>query len=155
MSEELRVCKKCGQTRSIFEFPLVRAGQVYRRHVCVECQKIRQKEWDRRAHLKRRDDPEKYQKRLAEQRVRYRENYQERYKAAKLEYNKTRRPGKLNAAHAAVKRAVDSGRLIRPNVCFQCNKETFVEAHHDDYSRPLDVRWLCRSCHSKIHRFYK
>ena len=26
-----------------------------------------------------------------------------------------------------------------------------VVAHHDDYSKPLDVRWLCRSHHMQLH----
>ncbi len=26
-----------------------------------------------------------------------------------------------------------------------------VEAHHDDYTKPFDVRWLCRLHHNELH----
>ncbi len=35
--------------------------------------------------------------------------------------------------------------------CEICGKPETV-AHHDDYSKPLDVRWLCRAHHQEWHR---
>jgi hypothetical protein len=37
------------------------------------------------------------------------------------------------------------GRL-RPEPCQDCGTTESVEMHHHDYTRPLDVTWLCRSC---------
>ena len=52
-------------------------------------------------------------------------------------------------AHAAVARAVKSGKLIK-QPCEKCGDEK-TQAHHDDYSKPLDVRWLCDPCHRAHH----
>lgn len=54
-------------------------------------------------------------------------------------------------ARAAVARALVSGALERPAACEECGAETALEAHHDDYSKPLDVRWLCPGCHTDAH----
>jgi hypothetical protein len=32
-----------------------------------------------------------------------------------------------------------------------CKRKTKLHAHHEDYKRPLNVIWLCRSCHQRIH----
>src|SRR4051794_27601008 len=45
-------------------------------------------------------------------------------------------------AHTAVARAIADGRLTK-GACEVCGEER-ADAHHDDYSKPLDVRWLCR-----------
>lgn len=39
---------------------------------------------------------------------------------------------------------------LKKQPCFVCG-ETKVDAHHPDYSRPLDVIWLCRPHHIKLH----
>jgi len=52
-------------------------------------------------------------------------------------------------AQQMVQRAVRAGRLVR-KPCEMCGAGKTV-AHHDDYSKPLDVRWLCHSCHKSHH----
>jgi len=47
--------------------------------------------------------------------------------------------------------AVKNGVLIRPSCCDRCRKECKPDGHHKDYSKPLDVDWLCRSCHKLWH----
>lgn len=54
-------------------------------------------------------------------------------------------------AHSSVYRAVKAGRLTRPENCSRCGKSSAVHAHHTDYSKPLDVQWLCPSCHKGLH----
>lgn len=48
--------------------------------------------------------------------------------------------------------AIKRGRVIRPRFCEQGSRECNgpIEAHHDDYTKPLNVRWLCRKHHRKI-----
>lgn len=58
-------------------------------------------------------------------------------------------PEKMNA-YNKVKRAIRSGKLI-PGPCEECGATVRVQAHHDDYSRPLDVRWFCFRHHREHH----
>lgn len=53
-------------------------------------------------------------------------------------------------AHSAVARAVRCGTLTRLP-CESCGNPESV-AHHDDYDKPLDVRWLCPACHCQYHK---
>lgn len=39
--------------------------------------------------------------------------------------------------------------LLKINTCEICGKK--AEKHHDDYSKPLEVRWLCREHHLENH----
>lgn len=55
------------------------------------------------------------------------------------------------SAHRKVNKALRTGDLVRPDVCNRCGQEARLDAHHEDYSRPLDVEWLCRTCHRRHH----
>lgn len=54
-------------------------------------------------------------------------------------------------AENLVQKAVKRGALIR-KPCESCGSEDCVHGHHDDYNKPLDVRWLCQKCHFEWHK---
>jgi hypothetical protein len=44
-------------------------------------------------------------------------------------------------------KALREGELVRPTSCQDCGVVCKPEGHHDDYDKPVDVRWLCIPCH--------
>lgn len=89
--------------------------------------------------------------------ARYRERHKDdpEYKARRAATSLAwqRRHPEKNRAHSIVYWATRDGRLTRPEACERCGKVCKPEASHDDYSKPLEVEWLCRICHAeKDHR---
>lgn len=64
------------------------------------------------------------------------------------------------SCYDAVRRAKHKGLLVAPNHCNRCKCEakkgkdgrTLLHGHHHDYSKPLDVEWICVKCHRKETR---
>jgi ribosomal protein S27AE len=110
-----------------------RLGRETRCKLCA-CRRVRE---HRAAHV------EEYRERgrLADKTPKRRAYWKERL---------ARRDPRLARAREAVKYALRIGRLER-SPCEACGASE-VDAHHDDYSKPLDVRWLCRLCHSAHHK---
>lgn len=59
------------------------------------------------------------------------------------------------AAYSIVRKAINGKILVRPEKCEKCMKYCNAEAHHEDYMKPLDVKWLCHACHRYEHRKVK
>lgn len=53
-------------------------------------------------------------------------------------------------AHIMVKTALRNG-FLKKYPCVVCGIQK-TEAHHDDYNKPLDVRWLCSKHHKEVHK---
>lgn len=56
-------------------------------------------------------------------------------------------------AISALQHALCTHKLIKPRFCSFCNlsfPSKLIQAHHRDYSKPLEVRWLCPKCHRLI-----
>lgn len=60
---------------------------------------------------------------------------------------------KIKAERAAAN-AVRNGRLVR-GPCETCGTTNKVQGHHDDYTKPLDVRWLCPKHHAEHHKKHR
>jgi hypothetical protein len=92
----------------------------------------------------------------------------ERYRAAGRKYNKTEKAKaghirkqrkkresegpRYRKAHNTIHRAIEAGKLIRPDHCSRCEVQCFPQAHHDDYNKPLSILWLCPICHAQRHK---
>lgn len=55
-------------------------------------------------------------------------------------------------ARSAVNYQIRIGKLTPPNTCTICSQKCKLESHHEDYSKPLDIVWLCKECHTDAHR---
>jgi hypothetical protein len=90
---------------------------------------------------------------------------EERRKQRKAQYNKDAEKQKAYAsnyrvtyperkkAHNIVNNAIRDEKITRPDACSICNSNTcIIQAHHLDYCKPLDVIWVCPSCHKEIHK---
>jgi len=96
--------------------------------------------------------------------LRYRENHEamslyerernqrpeRRAQAIKTQKRRRDREPQRYIARTAVGNALRDGRLKRLP-CERCGATVGVEAHHDDYSKPLDVIWLCFPHHRERH----
>lgn len=73
-------------------------------------------------------------------------------KIAALEYQRRRRQNhpERDSARDTVGRAIKNGKLKRQR-CNVCGTSRKVEAHHPDYTKPLDVVWLCFTHHRAAH----
>lgn len=66
---------------------------------------------------------------------------------------KERNPLKYKA-RSELNNAVVTGNIIKPKVCEECGIEANLHGHHDDYTKALDVRWLCQPCHADWHKLH-
>lgn len=153
----MKVCRECHQEKPLSAF--YKHSQMLDGHLnkCIECVKARIKK-HREANLERVRAYDK-KRSLLPHRVQARKEYAfteagvEARKKASSQY-KERYPMKY-AANVIVNNAVRAGVLIRSDVCSVCGSTTNIEGHHDDYTKPLDVRWLCQACHKEWHRANK
>lgn len=151
----MKTCNTCGKTKPFSEFykhAKMAGGYLSQ---CKECKRAYQRKYRlnnlekvRAKDRERGSLPHRVaaRKEYAE-RMRLDGAHQSRQAKSKREWVK-RNPHK-RAAHVAVGNAIRDGVLIK-EACEVCGCNA-TDAHHDDYTKPLDVRWLCRTHHAEHH----
>lgn len=140
-------CRHCGCDCTV--------GNTYAsdQRACKECTKKRVREnrqakiqyyraYDRKRY---RDDPA----RQAHCQEAGRKHYDATQKAEYARQQRAKHPEKYKARNA-VSNALRSGK-IQKTPCTFCGSTENLHGHHEDYDHPLDVVWLCASCHGKLH----
>jgi len=133
-------CTRCEQVKPLSEFTKSKSQPSGVTSACSECHN--------RASRLYRESPEGRQKHLSNGRARKLDPRKHSMDLArKRKY--TAECSHKRRAHQQVYLAVKSGTLVRPTKCSRCEKECKPEASHHDYSKPLDVEWLCAKCHRR------
>lgn len=110
---------------------------------------------------KRKGYNKKYRDTHKEQVATYKKKYREEHKREHREENlrsyyrhrdriMEERREKYNHASRRTSYAIKMGKIKR-QPCENCGAEP-AEAHHDDYNKPYEVRWLCKKCHVNWHK---
>lgn len=149
-------CTKCGEVKNAVEFYKRVASKDGLMPICKSCSRDKNKKWQQENHEKVREYKRKWDSDNIEKRRRYDKRWKQkdvnRYLA--LHLSSAKKYQSLNAekvsARYHVKNAIDSGKLERLP-CEVCGSAYNIEAHHEDYSKPLDIIWMCRVCHNSYH----
>ena len=147
----MKKCKDCGRVLELDQFYV--HSQMADGHLnkCKDCVRIRVG-GHRECHLDRIREYDRQRGRTQEHREATRRYAQtpegraisNRAKRAWIERNKLAR-----AAHIILENALRDGRITK-RACEVCGSKV-AHGHHDDYAKPLDVRWLCSKHHAEHH----
>jgi len=135
-SKSCRSCKKRKKIAAFYRHAKMRDGFLNK---CKECKKADTKRHYRATFSERQKYERARLQRPERRAAKYR--YEQRHRQRYPERERARR---------FVAKAIMTGKLKRKH-CELCGAKHDVQAHHADYSKPLEVRWLCRTCHNKEH----
>ena len=146
----MRQCRTCGESKPLMDFYSQTNGNLQRD--CKECWKA----YVKANRLARADQYREYERGRANlpHRVELRQAYSQTPEGKAAHQRAHKRQKELRplhrAARVAVGNALRDGRLTR-KPCEVCGKER-AQAHHCDYSKPLEVMWLCPKHHAAWHK---
>lgn len=140
----MKECFKCKVEKPLSEFYVHKGTSDGHLGKCKECTK-RDARKNRISNL---ENVRKYDRERSNK-----EHRKELRKRIATDYRKNN-PDRAKAV-SKLNKAVANGTIVPWPCCAIPECQDKPEAHHPDYSRPLDVVWLCRHHHRRAHHDYK
>lgn len=152
MTPLIKTCFKCGKTLPISEFyshPQMADGHLNK---CKECAKddVRKNRKKNIVYYRAYDRKRAITQKRVEAREKYNKTENGKKSKAKASEKYRKNNPQKGIARRILRRAVLK-KQITPMPCEVCGKTENVQAHHDNYEKPLDVIWLCPKHHRWIH----
>lgn len=151
-----KTCRKCHTEKPLEDFYDQKSNRDGVASSCKECVKARMSEirWSNIDEHRERDRKRylvpKTREAHIKQAAEWRKMNSERARSIKAAWG--RENSKKKNAHCIVKRKITE-KGMKPELCQCCGANGVeIHGHHPDYSKPLEVIWLCTSCHGAEHR---
>ena len=169
----MKTCRTCKKARTQDDFYKDRTRPDGLRTQCKSCDNSRRKvqyrnnkEWElhrQSLHNQRADVKEKTRLRRVAvqqadptaakaQRKAYYDRHKQQIQLRQADY-RLKHPQIINAYSAlrTARRKGEAPSLPSGQMCVDCRLKPAVHGHHEDYDKPLEVDWLCTSCHKLRH----
>lgn len=155
MRTSVKTCFKCGVERPYTDFykhPKMADGYLGK---CKECAKrdVTENRLRRIEYYKEFDRQRAMLPHRVKARIEYSHTPQGKLSLIRAKKKFILKNPEKRQAHNILNNAIRSGILEKPRKCEVCgNTKHRIHGHHADYSKPLNVNWLCPPCHTKEHR---
>jgi hypothetical protein len=150
---EEKTCSKCGKKKKLEDFYKRPTGRLGVTAHCKKCDNVRSRANYRKNPYECNQKAKEHNRKNPEQKKRQHKRYYEKHKDkinAKIAERNRKYPKRAKAI-SIVRSALMKGTLVRPSQCSKCDNKKNIQAHHEDYSKPLEIIWLCASCHAGLH----
>ena len=134
-----KTCSQCGKETTMEGMVTRRRNKDGKGSICRVCDAANGRRWRQKNREHKREVDRQY-----------RQAHPEIFRDA-CRRGREASPEKYKARYA-VDNEMKAGRLYRPGECLSCGAECVPDGHHEDYSKPLEVVWLCRMCHLRGHK---
>lgn len=164
-----RCIGKCGQIKPLSAFEMRKDGKDGHRNECRYCRKERKRLYHQANKEKQNQKSHIYYQNnrvdVIKKNTSYKNEHPEQNKVYSQEYYRRNKVNVLkrtseykvlfpekSKAHQILNDAISLNKLTKDICCEICDSTTRkLNGHHYDYSKPLDVIWLCRKCHLALH----